>query len=66
MGSKVDGIGEGVETLKLEKVEKTGDSMSGDLEFTLTTAGTVYRSPNSNRWRIGIDNNGIVNVEKII
>lgn len=41
-------------------VAKTGDTMTGDLEFSDIGEGVILRSPDGSRWRVTIDNTGNV------
>lgn len=39
-------------------VSKTGDTMTGDLEFLSATKGVVFLASNGCRWRTGVDTTG--------
>ena len=39
-------------------VDKTGDTMTGDLEFTDIGDGIILKAPSGDRFRVTIDNTG--------
>lgn len=41
-------------------VSKTGDTISGDLEFTLSSIGPILLDSNGCTWRAGVDTSGVL------
>lgn len=44
-------------------VLKAGDTMDGDIEFGATGTGPIVASPNGSKWRIVVDNNGVIGAD---
>lgn len=49
-----------------EFVQRIGDEMSGDLEFTADDIGTIYEDSDGMRWRVTADPDGALRTSLVV